>query len=379
MNKPRIAQVLGVEVDEEFTYDFGANQVNRGTFKIGADGKRYYKTGDLWSPCYNEDDLAVIINHPDRIIRKSKQEQEEKKVDKPRICEVLGVEVGERVYYKAPNDEMLQFFVQPDGVPVFVFESGKPVGKIGMGYAIAQAINHPDRIIRKPRWTEQEVERAKAVKLLYPEIQYIQADDRFLRGLNKGKESIFLDCVLSWFPSIRSNETITLDEIIDSIHDGEMADSMSEWISVKERLPDVNDEYIVCTEDKAIFVREYVPGKKQWWHEGGATDERIAKWLPNGGSIITALEKELYSGMNSSDRAYLWIAKYKELIDFSQVMTKEDFEWVKGFYGSRGEYAIGSSALLLPDPPKEGCDTNGEAKKYTAEEIKELAKKAFEA
>ena len=64
MNKPRIAQVLGVEVGEEFTYDFGANQVNRGAFKIGADGKRYYKTGDLWNPCYNEDDLAVIINHP---------------------------------------------------------------------------------------------------------------------------------------------------------------------------------------------------------------------------------------------------------------------------------------------------------------------------
>ena len=57
-------------VGEEFTYDFGANQVNRGAFKIGADGKRYYKTGDLWNPCYNEDDLAVIINHPDRIIRK---------------------------------------------------------------------------------------------------------------------------------------------------------------------------------------------------------------------------------------------------------------------------------------------------------------------
>ena len=35
--------------------------------------------------------------------------------------------------------------------------------------------------------------------------------------------------------------------------------------------------------------------------------------------------------------------------------------------------------MPLPDPPKEGCDTNGEAKKYTAEEIKELAKKAFEA
>lgn len=66
----------------------------------------------------------------------------------------------------------------------------------------------------KPRWTEQEVERAKAVKVLYPEILYLQADDRYLRGLNKEKESIFLDCVLSWFPSLRSDETVTLDEII---------------------------------------------------------------------------------------------------------------------------------------------------------------------
>ena len=77
MDKPRICKVLGVEVDEEFTYDFGANQVNRGTFKIGADGKRYYKTGDLWSSCYNEDDLAVIINHPDRISRKPPFTQQE--------------------------------------------------------------------------------------------------------------------------------------------------------------------------------------------------------------------------------------------------------------------------------------------------------------
>ena len=70
----------------------------------------------------------------------------------------------------------------------------------------------------KPRWTEQEVERAKAVKVLYPEILYLQADDRYLRGLNKGKESIFLDCVLSWFPSLRPNETVTLDEIIGGSH-----------------------------------------------------------------------------------------------------------------------------------------------------------------
>ena len=82
MDKPKIYRVLGVEVNEEFTYDFGENQVDRGTFKIGADGKRYYKAGDFWSPCYNEYDLVVIINHPDRILRKpcfTQQEVEDAK------------------------------------------------------------------------------------------------------------------------------------------------------------------------------------------------------------------------------------------------------------------------------------------------------------
>ena len=135
MNKPRIAQVLGVEVGEEFTYDFGANQVNRGAFKIGADGKRYYKTGDLWNPCYNEDDLAVIINHP-------------------------------------------------------------------------------DRIIRKPRWTEQEVEEAKAVKILFPRATHL----RRIRP-NESVSALSNECFVvninsELFPSLRPGESVTLDEII---------------------------------------------------------------------------------------------------------------------------------------------------------------------
>lgn len=210
MNKPRIAQVLGVEVGEEFTYDFGANQVNRGAFKIGADGKRYYKTGDLWSHCYNEDDLAVIINHPDRIIRKPKQKQEEKGMatdfeikitqirrDKPLKDWTLG-EVKEYCASRNGNcaDDCI---LSRKGIGMVCEVAPKPAW-----WTLAD----------KPRWTEQEVERAKAVKVLYPEILYLQADDRYLRGLNKGKESIFLDCVLSWFPSLRSDETVTLDEII---------------------------------------------------------------------------------------------------------------------------------------------------------------------
>lgn len=139
MNKPRIAQVLGVEVGEEFTYDFGANQVNRGAFKIGADGKRYYKTGDLWNPCYNEDDLDVIINHP-------------------------------------------------------------------------------DRIIRKPRWTEQEVERAKAIKVLYPVVKTLAYVDivgqTFYMYDDEDNYKGSLDNLDETFPTLRSIRRATLDEII---------------------------------------------------------------------------------------------------------------------------------------------------------------------
>ena len=77
MDKPRICDVLGVNVDEEFEFDFDSNQVSRGTMKIGADGLRYYKDKKDWFQCWNEKDLIYIINHPDRIIRKPRFTQQE--------------------------------------------------------------------------------------------------------------------------------------------------------------------------------------------------------------------------------------------------------------------------------------------------------------
>ena len=140
MNKPRIAQVLGVEVGEEFTYDFGANQVNRGAFKIGADGKRYYKTGDLWNPCYNEDDLAVIINHP-------------------------------------------------------------------------------DRIIRKPRFTQQEVELFRAIQVLYPKAEYVERiKDSGVIGLSNNTCGWIMDIDKDLFPALRPGESVTLTEVINETH-----------------------------------------------------------------------------------------------------------------------------------------------------------------
>ena len=145
----------------------------------------------------------------------------EANMDKPRICEVLGVEVNERVYYKEPNGETVQFFINEDGTTVWVFERGKPLSQYGIGYAIAQAINHPDRIIRKSRWTEQEVEAAVNLRKILDsrKIGYLARErDGELRFCDNygNEESIFSSISLSpdLFPSIQPGQSYTLDEII---------------------------------------------------------------------------------------------------------------------------------------------------------------------
>ena len=90
MDKPRICEVLGVEVDEEFDYECGENQDNGGPWKITKDGKRMYKdsTG-IWDLCFNENMLLELVNHPEYIIRKPRFTQQE--VDRAKnLLEVVG-------------------------------------------------------------------------------------------------------------------------------------------------------------------------------------------------------------------------------------------------------------------------------------------------
>ena len=146
-----------------------------------------------------EDDPAVAIaNGIQKISNAAKESakiiqdylnKKEANMDKPRICEVLGVEVGE---------------------------------KLKCGTAICCAINHPERIIRKPRFTQQEVEDAKTIKRMFgadnfthihkdedgwPEMMDGPGEDRNVGWCSIGMEE-------GMFPSLRPNETVTLDEII---------------------------------------------------------------------------------------------------------------------------------------------------------------------
>ena len=65
----------------------------------------------------------------------------------------------------------------------------------------------------KPRFTEQEVERAKAIKVIYPTAYRLEEADPLIRVWDKeGKLLSHVDTAL--FPSHQSGQSYTLDEII---------------------------------------------------------------------------------------------------------------------------------------------------------------------
>jgi len=139
--------------------------------------------------------------------RNSVAKKEEANMNKPRICEVLGMEVNQNFQFNDfPFDEVKSYFIGTDG------EIRNVHGGEVASSELCYIINHPDCIIREPRWTEQEVERAKAIKMLYSEAESIEMYGFGIRVFNRKLVIATLDPSL--FPSLRSNEIITLDEII---------------------------------------------------------------------------------------------------------------------------------------------------------------------
>lgn len=135
-------------------------------------------------------------------IKNARVQSEEANMDKPRICEVLGVEVGERFsvgQYEYWFDQCGDMWCKEE---------------MACGGVLCNIINHPDRIIRKPHFTEQEVEDAKMLLRIFPEHpdSVSRANDGTVTLAAKGA---WRGCLNSdAFPSIRPGQSYTLDEII---------------------------------------------------------------------------------------------------------------------------------------------------------------------
>lgn len=144
----------------------------------------------------------------------SKGESLEANMDKPRICEVLGVEPEEK--FEIRGNTLGRFRINKYGT--FQIEISNDCWGFSTVECLNNLINHPENIARKPRWTEQEVERAKAIKVLYPVVKTLAYVDivgqTFYMYDDEDNYKGSLDNLDETFPTLRSIRRATLDEII---------------------------------------------------------------------------------------------------------------------------------------------------------------------
>ena len=133
---------------------------------------------------------------------------EEANMDKPRICEILGVVPGEEFFIRGFYPGHVTFRIMDDGT-----FSTRPSNISGSTKELLQTLDHPDRIIRKPRWTEQEVKRAKAIKVLWPKAEKLYRGAATITIYTRSQLFV-IDLHAELFPSLHSGKTVTLDEII---------------------------------------------------------------------------------------------------------------------------------------------------------------------
>lgn len=87
----------------------------------------------------------------DEAIEKYLKIKEEANMDKPRICEVLGVEPEEK--FEIRGNTLGRFRINKYGT--FQIEISNDCWGFSTVECLNNLINHPENIARKPRWTEQ--------------------------------------------------------------------------------------------------------------------------------------------------------------------------------------------------------------------------------
>lgn len=131
----------------------------------------------------------------------------EANMDKPRICKVLGVEPEDKFEIRGNIKDCFRI----NRYGAFQVETSHDTWSDAPVFCLTNIIDHPENIIRKPRFTEQEVERAKAIKVLYPNVTGIVLKSSNI-AVSTGMFLFFAEEDL--FPSIKPDEIVPIDDII---------------------------------------------------------------------------------------------------------------------------------------------------------------------
>lgn len=146
------------------------------------------------------------------------------KMDKPRICDVLGVEVGEVFTIKGyPNRNYRYAVVHTDRKLHNYLEepcqtTGTRIGnKIGVN-AFYWLLDHPEAIIRKPCFTEEEIADAKTVWRMFPKVAIVSRGcaGHLIFGDKDKMVQFVLQPNAKVFPSLRPGQSVRLEDVLEA-------------------------------------------------------------------------------------------------------------------------------------------------------------------
>lgn len=156
--------------------------------------------------------LTACILADSTICQKEDSMSENKK---PRLAEILNVEVGEKFKIKGYFDGEFPFYE----IVVFqLLEDGTytttPAMFQGSAAALLRSIDHPERIIHMPRWTKQEVKDAKAIRRILPEARDIDRVTETMTVVRDEDGFCLLTLQKDMFPNVKEGQTVKLTDII---------------------------------------------------------------------------------------------------------------------------------------------------------------------
>ena len=137
-----------------------------------------------------------------------------KKAEKPRICDILDVEVGEwfRIHY--PKGTTNPLYINAEGLVERT--SGKDRNRKNIGNSVAWAIEHPESVEKVPRFSAADIEDAMTILRWYPQSEAVYRDIQGVLIICDNNHAVqeILKPNVHVLPSIRPGKHVLLQEII---------------------------------------------------------------------------------------------------------------------------------------------------------------------
>lgn len=126
---------------------------------------------------------------------------------RPRICEVLGVEVGEPFDFGSGTYIILET-IGGEFLLYYFGQNSAPGSEV-----LSKMIAHRDRIIRKPRFTEEEVADARAIERFFGGKNCLCREPSGLLRVNTPGGFMITGICRDLFPSVLPGQSVALADI----------------------------------------------------------------------------------------------------------------------------------------------------------------------